>query len=563
MSAKDGSEAPLGDGDALSPGNVGTGGTGRSVVLVALVVGAVTLARLVWLAIMPFDLYGDEAYYWHWSRELAFGYYSKPPMVAWVIAGTTAIGGNAEFWVRLGSPLLYAATSLVVFSIGRRLYGDRTGLVAGAFFVTLPAVFVGGMVISTDAPLLFFWALALRAFIEAVHSNRWRWWVLTGVAGGLGMLSKYTMGVAALSCLLFLVLDPERRAYLRNPRLWGGAAIALLVFLPNLVWNAENGFVSVLHLKHNADLGRDLVHPIRLLEFLAAHVALLGPVLFGVAVLLLVGLAGNRTTNPADRLLFWFVVPMLALIGLLAFLSRAYANWAVPALVAATIWASAWLVRTRRWRLLWAGIAANLVLGLAVYGYEPVIQASGFTPNSRADPFKRLRGWREAAEQLRPALRRHPNARLLGDDRIVLAQMVYYTRPLAVESAAVWNPTARTTDHYELATDIRADIGGDFIYVTERKKPPPGMRQAFAHVRPLQTIRVPMCADVDRRVNVLLLNGFRGYARRDTARRGQVSADPLAFSAQTTRITTGVNCRTDRVRHPDRPQDIASQGGLE
>jgi hypothetical protein len=254
---------------------------------------------------------------------------------------------------------------------------------------------------------------------------------------------------------------------------------------------------------------------------------------------------------------------MIALIGLLAFLSRAHANWAAPALVGATIWASAWLVRTRRRRLLWAGLATNLVLGLAVYGYEPIAQASGCTPNSRADPFKRLRGWREVAEQLRPVLRRHPNARLLGDDRVVLAQMVYYTRPLAVESAVAWNPTARVTDHYELATDIRDHGGGDFIWVTEREKPPPGMRRAFAHVRPLQTIRVPICADVDRRVNVVLLQRFLGYARRDTAPHGQVAAAPLAFSAQTTRIGNGVDCRTDRVRHQDRPQNMASQGGLE
>ncbi|RYG00101.1 MAG: hypothetical protein EON94_10125, partial [Caulobacteraceae bacterium] len=87
---------------------------------VLLITVALTIVRLVTLFASPLELYPDEAQYWLWSRTLDWGYYSKPPMVAWLIWTTTAIGGDAEPWVRLSSPLLHAGTTLCVYGIGRR-----------------------------------------------------------------------------------------------------------------------------------------------------------------------------------------------------------------------------------------------------------------------------------------------------------------------------------------------------------------------------------------------------------------------------------------------------------
>jgi len=90
-------------------------------------IGAITLARLLWLAFQSAGLYPDEAQYWFWSRHLALGYYSKPPLVAWLIALTTGLFGNGEFAVRLSAPLLHAAASAFVYAIGSRLYDRRIG----------------------------------------------------------------------------------------------------------------------------------------------------------------------------------------------------------------------------------------------------------------------------------------------------------------------------------------------------------------------------------------------------------------------------------------------------
>ena len=93
----------------------------RDLRAVLLCVAALTAARLVALFATPLQLYPDEAQYWLWSRTLDFGYYSKPPMIAWAIWATTAMGGDAEAWVRLSASLFQAGATVVVFLIGRRV----------------------------------------------------------------------------------------------------------------------------------------------------------------------------------------------------------------------------------------------------------------------------------------------------------------------------------------------------------------------------------------------------------------------------------------------------------
>src|SRR5262245_21833987 len=97
-----------------------------------LLTAGLTAARLLALFHTPLELYPDEAQYWLWSRTLDFGYYSKPPMVAWAIWATTALGGDAEPWVRLSAGLFQAGAVLLVFAIGRRLYGPAAALAAAA-----------------------------------------------------------------------------------------------------------------------------------------------------------------------------------------------------------------------------------------------------------------------------------------------------------------------------------------------------------------------------------------------------------------------------------------------
>src|SRR5262249_43581731 len=128
-----------------------------------LALGTMLAVRLVALALNGTDLFFDEAQYWTWSLEPAFGYYSKPPLIAWAIALSTGVCGSSEFCIRLPSPLIHTATAAAIFALGNRLFGPRTGFLAALAFATLPGVSLSAGIISTDVPLLLFWSLALIA----------------------------------------------------------------------------------------------------------------------------------------------------------------------------------------------------------------------------------------------------------------------------------------------------------------------------------------------------------------------------------------------------------------
>ena len=120
---------------------------------------AVTLVRLIGLHTSVVDLFFDEAQYWAWSRDLAFGYFSKPPLLAWIIAVSDQVCGSGEACVRLASPLVYFGTSLLVYAIADELYGKETAFWSALSFALLTGVSFSARIISTDVPLLFFWAL--------------------------------------------------------------------------------------------------------------------------------------------------------------------------------------------------------------------------------------------------------------------------------------------------------------------------------------------------------------------------------------------------------------------
>jgi len=232
-------------------------------------VGAITGLRFLWLAVQPADLYPDEAQYWVWSQHLALGYYSKPPLVAWLIALTTGLFGDSEFAVRLSAPLLHTGAAVFVYAIGERLYDRRIGFWSALAYASLPGVSVSAFIISTDAALLLFWAAALYAFVRAREGGGWGWWLGVGLAAGLGLLSKYAMAYWMLSALGFVLLLSDERRHL--PRLLAALGLALLIYSPNFWWNWSNGFVSYLHTRDNAGLSGPLVHLDAFIEFFGSQ----------------------------------------------------------------------------------------------------------------------------------------------------------------------------------------------------------------------------------------------------------------------------------------------------
>ena len=467
-------------------------------------VGAITLARLVWLAVQSADLYPDEAQYWFWAQHPALGYYSKPPLVAWVIALTTVLLGESEFAIRVSAPLLHGVAALFVFGVGARLYDRRIAFWSASAYASLPGVSLSGFIISTDGVLIPCWAAALYAFVRAREPGGQRWWIAVGIAAGLGLLAKYAMAYWLLSAFGYVLLVRGERRHLRA--LLGASGIALLIYLPNLSWNWSNGFVSYLHVRDNAELSGPLFHPTAFLEFFASQFGVFGPLFFGALIIIVS--RGRAAREPRARLLASFALPALAMMLGVSLLSRAQPNWAAPTYVSAVVLVVDWMLRAG-WRgTLAAAVAINLAIAIALFGASEAIAASGGAVPAKYDPLHRLRGWRSLGASVGKELAAHPGLTLLADDRELLAALVYYVRPHPF-GAVEWNVIPGITDQWRLINNIDRHRGEDFLAVTEHGLIP-DMRAEFAELIPLGTLSTASGPGGGRSYALFIARGYHG-----------------------------------------------------
>ncbi len=468
----------------------------------------VTVVRLAWLAYGRTDLYPDEAQYWLWSLHPAFGYYSKPPVVAWLIALTTRLFGDSEGAVRLAAPLLHFVAALVVFRIGQRLYDARTGFWSALLYITLPGVSASAALISTDAPLLLCWTVALYCFVRAREPEGERWWWAVGIAAGVGLLSKYAMVYWLASAAIYLLAFRDERRHLGRFLLATG--IAVLIYAPNFAWNAQHSFVSYHHTGENAASHGALFNPSHLVAFVGSQFAVFGPI--GFAALLAIVLTARRAlaSRPA-ALLAIFTLPTLAMMVVVSFITHAEPNWAAPVYVSAAILVSAWLLDGGHRRWLVAAVAIDLAAAVVAFTAHDVARATGHSLPPRYDMLHRLRGWRQLGVAVRGILAQHPGALLLSDDREDLAVLMYYVRPQPV-GALKWNgESRRVNDQFDLEADPKADIGRDFVLVSHHPENIQRILGRFAAAGPVDQIVIPLGGGVSRDYVVRFLHDFKGY----------------------------------------------------
>lgn len=478
----------------------------RSFSAAIFIIFALTVLRLLWIASGTTDLYPDEAQYWIWSLHPAWGYYSKPPLVAWLIAATTWLtSSDNELAVRLAAPLIQSGTALVIFALAKRLYDARVAFWSSVAYATLPGVWVSSVIISTDAPLLFCWAVALYAFVRARETGGERWWWLVGAATGFGLLAKYAMIYWLGSALLFLAVYRDERRHLG----WcaGAAVLALLIYLPNFIWNYTHGFVSYHHTEANAALGGSLFHLPKLLDFVISQFGVFGPVLFAVLLLLIV-LAPRMFAARREALLAFFALPTLALIVIESFLSRAEPNWAAPAYVSAVVLVVAFLLAWG-WRVLvWASILLHVVAVVALAELKPAAAAFGYDLPAKYDVLHRLRGWRVLGMTVSRMLMEHPGTVLLADDRELLAGLMYYVHPHPLD-ALKWNEEGGVHDQFDLTAHPERYIGRNFLLVSADHDVS-AIRARFASAGPVEHIVIPSGGPT-RSYQIRLLYGFKGY----------------------------------------------------
>jgi 4-amino-4-deoxy-L-arabinose transferase-like glycosyltransferase len=354
----------------------------------AIALGAAVFRMLLFQGL---DLYADEAYYWMWSRRPAFGYFDHPPIVAWLIRASTAILPG-EIGVRI---LFLACGALaVVFAalIAREMSDDpRAPAVAAVLAATSPILILTGGLALPDAPVEAAYAGATWLVARA----RGRGWIWAGVAVGLALLSKYTAALLAPALLLLVWLDRDLRSELRTPWPWLGGAVAILLFLPNLLWNASHDWVAIQFQIRHGMVGQATLRSS--LEFAGGLLGGAGVVALPLGIWQLVRGRGSFSLRVAAATLFPIAVTVLS-----ATRGRVEANWValvVPAICGA---AAVALVRIRP---AWSqGLLAFTVgLGmLAAVGFGLEVRNPTLIPLD-SEVLKRFRGWPEFAKRARAA----------------------------------------------------------------------------------------------------------------------------------------------------------------
>ncbi len=381
-----------------------------------LLLGVWTLGNFAFVHTGLFDLAGDEAQYWDWSRELALGYYSKPPMVAYVIAAFTSAGGNEAWAIRSAAVILSSLTLALTYALTLRITKrERTALLAAMVALALPAMWAGSAVMTVDPLLCFAWAAALYAFHRAVQGEQGYWWVL-GLALGFGLLAKYTMILLVLALIVYLVAVD--RAPLRTRGPYVALVVAALCMSGVFYWNWSHNWIS---LRHTARIGADDTVSAasafgNIVELMGTQLGVASPILLGLMVwATVVCMKRLRHDRDAALLAIAFFVVFVA-YTLIALTHSPEPNWPVCAYITgapALAWVGRERVRTHGFQiLLVAGLVLGAAMGLAVRSTGLVYLAAGsaskpgqaqlgpFTFDVDRDPTNALQGGRELGAAL-------------------------------------------------------------------------------------------------------------------------------------------------------------------
>ena len=434
-------------------------------VLAVLVNLLFLIFRIFYVLLYPVDLSPEEAQYWDWSRRLDLSYYSKPPLVAYLNALSTAVMGNTELGVRITPILMSFLLSLLIFFFTKRLFGEGAALFASV----VPNLFVGtainSLLMTTDAPLLFFWGVAVVLIHRALERNSPILWFLVGVSAGLAFLSKYT--AVFLLPLTLLCMFLLKRDLLVSPLPYLSLLPALVLSLPVFVWNLNRGFVSFKHVSSLA--GREASFPNLATagEFLGGQLLLLSVAPF---FFLLYGWwKAFREKEREHIFLTVYSLPVVLFFLLLSLRKEVYANWAGFAYFTGSILASYHLWRFFRRNP--AGGTAVLLLSAfltLLLHFTPLVDRLGLRrilPPER-DPVKVMVGWEKLGREVSALYR--GSELLFSTAYQISAELAFYVR--GNPETFVFH-TGRMTQYYLWREGLRRFRGRDALFVSDSGLP--------------------------------------------------------------------------------------------
>jgi hypothetical protein len=427
---------------------------------------AATVVRYVCLAPLPVG--NGEGYYYTWSRFLDWSYYDHPPLVAWMVRVTTALGRSPAA-IHIGPILSAAAFGWLFYRLAERLFRPRTAFFALVVITALPVFVFSSFALNPEAPLAPIWVGFLLVVEGMRKRDEWHRPLLAGALLGLAFLAKYTAVLLVPAALIYLAASAPTRRWLRRPSLYAGGAVALLLALPVILWNETRGWPSIrLHLVERASASLPVAGENRINQLVVAssssgagmlesfarivvgQLISYSPLLAPLLVLGLVRAVRRARTDDRDLFLAAFSLPvLLPLLMAMAKFRDAEQHWTMmgmmPAAIAVGRYADeAW---DRAKRLRFVGTAGLALSGVAFVlsvvhtrttAMLRLFPASHYDP--RADIVNELIGWDEVRAHVAQVANASPgNVVLAGNHYSLCGRLVFETD----DTPPVYCPTAR------------------------------------------------------------------------------------------------------------------------
>ncbi len=434
---------------------------------------------------LPLPLSYDESYYWDWSRHLDWGYYSKPPMVAWLIYLSTKAFGINEFAVRLPALLSITGSITLLYILTFRYFGEY---LARAHLFTLsfvPIFFAYSFVMTIDPPLLFFWTLSLYFLVEYLRKPTFLKALLTGISIGLALLTKQT--ALALPFLTFAYLFLFERKIFKFKATYLIFLLPALLYLPNLYWNFKHGLVLLEHTEEHFQ--RSISGFFYYLKFYGGLFILFGPIVFAYFLkygfkywhfikLTLKGAFEKLSRDEAFQikilnLFYFFSFPPLLVLLILALFKEFNHNWIMPFFLSAYLWVLFFLLQKRITKFLYI---LNLLITL---GFSLLLLAiprnPGLLGKTSGLLLFKFYGWKELASLVEKHYQ--DNLPLLVSHREIASSLAFYMK--SHPEVYVVNLEKRPENQYHLWRRDVELIGKEVLFVQKGDYQPGILKKAI------------------------------------------------------------------------------------
>lgn len=367
---------------------------------------ALAAVKIIFTLRPEVNLFTEEAQYWLWSQNMAWHYYSKPPLVAVLNYLSTAVLGNTELGVRINAIIGGVGIAWVTYLFASHLYGPKAGFWAALVAQAMPVWWLASTFHMTDSSLTFFWILAVYLAYRGVEEKKTLWWIWAGVATAFGLMAKMVMLLIFPAVLIYLFFVGRFKSQQKNFAVF--VCVSLLGFIPALIWNWQNDFDTFKHLATLGGAGGGESKPIDFgnsvkwfLEYWSGQLAIISPFLLPVWLLCFRDIF--KTKNSSSIYLALPGVLVFFAFAALSLVKRVEVNWPVFAYTGFAVFLGGWIVsQSRVWRR-YAMAAIVLSIAIPAIFLLPDItclKSISFIQKGEQKALNRLAGHEQLAQRL-------------------------------------------------------------------------------------------------------------------------------------------------------------------